>query len=144
MHKTNVSFALNNTRLFFRNQRNYYFNANQSCENCSLSDLVTIPNILFQVFYILLKILNFINLKKFVDILRRQSYLVRELVETIIRDKEKVFINVTVGELLFDGYEDQLIKNVCEYFDFVCKALKVPERIGLFYGVIFKLFYVLF
>ncbi|KAL7078434.1 hypothetical protein ACQ4LE_002618 [Meloidogyne hapla] len=119
MHKTNISFDLNNTRLFFRNQRNYFFNANQSCINCSLSDWVTVPNILFQ---------------KIIDISIGQSFLIRKMIELLIRNKEKVFINVTVAELLFDGYEDELIKNICSKIPSICKALNVPERIGLFYG----------
>uniref|UniRef100_A0A914LXH1 Uncharacterized protein n=1 Tax=Meloidogyne incognita TaxID=6306 RepID=A0A914LXH1_MELIC len=119
MHKTDVNFSSNDTRLFFRNQKRYFFNANESCANCSLSDRVFVPNILFQ---------------KIIDITTGLSYPIRKTIEFFIRNKEKIFINVTVAELLFDGYEDELIKNVCSLVPTICKVLNVPERIGLFYG----------
>ncbi|CAK5085662.1 unnamed protein product [Meloidogyne enterolobii] len=54
LHKADVNFSSNDTRLFFRNQKKYFFNANESCANCSLSDQVFVPNILFQVFCLFL------------------------------------------------------------------------------------------
>jgi hypothetical protein len=50
---------------------------------------------------------------------------------------ETAFITVNVGELLFDGYKDPLVSAICDkpFVKPICKSFKLPERIGLFYGV---------
>lgn len=47
--KVKVEFMENNTRVLYRNKRTYFYDANASCASCSLDDLVTIPNVIFQV-----------------------------------------------------------------------------------------------
>lgn len=52
--------------------------------------------------------------------------------------QEGPFILVSVGDLLFNGYVDPLIGRICDHGPLVktvCKLLKIPDRIGLFYGV---------
>lgn len=52
--------------------------------------------------------------------------------------QEGPFIQVPVAQLLFDGYEDPLIARICDHSQAIkelCKAFKIPDRIGLFYGV---------
>jgi hypothetical protein len=65
--------------------------------------------------------------------------LVRRILEWIIKGRESVFINLTVDELLFKGYEDWLVKEICGNRIVkmlkICETYKIPERIGLFYGV---------
>uniref|UniRef100_A0A1I8C2M6 Glycoprotein n=1 Tax=Meloidogyne hapla TaxID=6305 RepID=A0A1I8C2M6_MELHA len=46
------------------------------------------------------------------------------------------FLEVEVGELIFDGYADPFIDQVCSlpFVNFVCEQiLELPDRIGLFY-----------
>ena len=48
------------------------------------------------------------------------------------------FLEVEVSELLFDGYVDPFLDQVCSlpFVDFVCESiLDLPERIGFFWGV---------
>ena len=54
----------------------------------------------------------------------------------LLHEKEKAFTDVTVDELLFKGYADPLLKH-CDSLPFrpICKAFKIPDKIGLFYGV---------
>ena len=66
--------------------------------------------------------------------------LYRFLIEGVLKAvKESAFINVSVGELLFDGYDDPLVAYICsnKYLKQVCKLMQIPEKIGLFYKVNF-------
>lgn len=59
------------------------------------------------------------------------------LIEALLKyEKERVFTEMTVDELLFKGYDDPLLKH-CDSLPFrpICKAYKIPNKIGLFYGV---------
>ncbi|CAJ0942924.1 unnamed protein product, partial [Mesorhabditis belari] len=50
---------------------------------------------------------------------------------------QTAFLEVDIGELLFDGYKDPFLDKICEipFMNFVCESiLDVPERIGLLYG----------
>ncbi len=52
--------------------------------------------------------------------------------------QEGPFIYVSTADLLFDGYVDPLIGRVCNYnalTRIACKVLKIPDRIGILYGV---------
>lgn len=118
LHKE-INFTADDSRLFFRQLRSYSFEQSLSCPNCNLTDRVTVPNILMQ---------------KIVDIIGDRPYL-RMIVEGIVKSYESFFINLSVDELLFEGYEDKLIKKICSlpFIKSICKK-EVPERIGLFYG----------
>jgi len=61
----------------------------------------------------------------------------RLLVKGLIQSFEKIFINVTVDELLFKGYDEPLIGKFCNhwYTKALCEKYKIPKRIGLFFGV---------
>lgn len=122
-HKVKVDFLWNNTRATYRNKHFYWFDANNSCANCSLDDRVTIPNIIFQ---------------KLVDIALSGGYLVKEAIEIVLRaeKRETPFITVTVGEMLFDGYDDPLISAVCskDIIRPLCDAAGISSKIGYMYG----------
>lgn len=48
------------------------------------------------------------------------------------------FLDVEVAELLFHGYSDPFLDQVCTIplVNFVCESiLNLPDRIGFFYGV---------
>lgn len=48
------------------------------------------------------------------------------------------FLEVEVNELLFEGYADPFLDQVCAipFVNFICESiLDLPERIGLLYGV---------
>ncbi|CAD5222398.1 unnamed protein product [Bursaphelenchus xylophilus] len=117
-----IQFAANDTRVFYRNYKYYFFNQNKSCDDCLLTDVVTVPNIVLQT--IIDKIPNNVIIKGLVDIVLRAQ-------------KEKIFITATVGGLLFEGYEDPLISKICNSNPMVrafCRAQKIPLKVGLFYG----------
>lgn len=63
------------------------------------------------------------------------------IIEKILKlADETAFINITVGELLFDGYKDNLISRICKqkYIRSLCNLIDIPDRIGLFYKVLYK------
>lgn len=52
---------------------------------------------------------------------------------------QTAFLEVEVGELLFEGYKDPFLDKVCEipFMNFVCDSiLDLPDRIGLFFEVL--------
>jgi lysosome membrane protein 2 len=86
-----------------------------------LKDKVNVPNVIFQ---------------KLVDAANTSS-LYRFVIEEACRLRgESAFITTTVGELLFEGYDDPLISAICNHtiMRSICATLGVPPRIGLFYG----------
>ncbi|VDK87596.1 unnamed protein product [Litomosoides sigmodontis] len=99
--RVKVNFMQNNTRVLFRNRRYYIYDKNESCAECSLSDSVTIPNVMFQ---------NIIN------IAAKSSPVVQKLIKFALTyfKRETPFINVTVNQMLFDGYDDPLIDWICK------------------------------
>lgn len=115
-------FETNDTRIFYRNTYVYHFNESLSCPNCSLDQVVVIPNVLFQ---------------KLVDF---AAYGVAEQIAVkaalTIAKRETPFLNVTVREALFEGYKDPLLEIACGYpvIKRLCEAAKIPTRIGFFYG----------
>uniref|UniRef100_A0A183CNU9 Lysosome membrane protein 2 n=1 Tax=Globodera pallida TaxID=36090 RepID=A0A183CNU9_GLOPA len=120
LHKENVTFAHNDSRLFYRNVKTFFFNRNLSCSECELSSSVTVPNILFQ---------------KIVDVFEQNPGL-SPFIDPFLRSMENVFVTISVDELLFKGYEDKLIGQICAnpLTKGICERHNVPDRIGLFYG----------
>ncbi|KAH7731575.1 CRE-SCAV-3 protein [Aphelenchoides avenae] len=114
-------FEQNDTRIFYRNSRQYTYNESLSCANCSLSDKVTVPNILFQ---------------KLVDVALTGKWVKFAIEEALKIEGETAFITVSVGELLFEGYKDPLVSSICDHnvIKPICTSYGVPDRIGLFYG----------
>ncbi|KAK6100601.1 CD36 family protein [Brugia pahangi] len=113
-----VNFMHNNTRVLFRNQRYYIYNKNESCANCYLNDTVMIPNIMFQ--YI-------------ANIAAKSGPMVRQVIKLALQQfkYETPFINVTVNQMLFEGYEDPLIRKICDnsLIHNLCIAAGIPMRI---------------
>jgi len=109
----------NRERAFYRNTHLYFFNQSASCPTCFLDDKITVPNIILQ---------KLVDYAKISAILR----FVIEGAATV--ENETAFITVRVGDLLFDGYKDRLISSICNWIPRICKLLRIPERIGIFYG----------
>lgn len=60
---------------------------------------------------------------------------------------QKPFLEVDVSELLFDGYTDPFLDQVCAIpiVNFICESvLNLPERIGFFYQVFNDLIWLYF
>ncbi|CAD5217817.1 unnamed protein product [Bursaphelenchus okinawaensis] len=116
-----ASFFENDTRIVYRNYKIYFFNKTKSCSSCFLTDTVTIPNIVLQTI-----------IDKLPD-----NRILKALVDTLLRvEKEKLFVTTSVGKILFDGYEDELIGKICNSNPIVrsfCRAQKIPLKVGLFY-----------
>uniref|UniRef100_A0A0R3RKD6 CD36 family protein n=1 Tax=Elaeophora elaphi TaxID=1147741 RepID=A0A0R3RKD6_9BILA len=116
--KVKINFMENNSRVLFRNQRYYIYNENESCANCSLNDLVTIPNIVFQ--YI-------------INIAAKSSLVVKQLIKVVLNrfKSETPFIRVTVDQMLFEGYEDPMIEWICKenLTRPLCILIGIPMRI---------------
>ena len=111
-------------RVWYRNKHLYFFNQSASCPTCFLNDTVTVPNILLQ------KLIEYAN----------SSSILRFLIEEAVKiENETAFVTVRVGDLLFDGYKDKLVSAICNkpLAQTICRAVGIPERIGLFYGVCF-------
>jgi len=117
--RKNISFNEGDTRIFYNQTRQFFFNKTLSCLNCNLADKVIVPNILFQ---------------KLVDVVSGYSLIILEkLLNTF---NESAFIEVSVGDLLFAGYKDPMITTICDhkFIRSICRASNIPERIGLFYN----------
>jgi len=106
-------------RASYRNTHLYFFNQSASCPTCSLNDKVTVPNILLQ---------------KLVDYAKSSRLLRIAIEEAAKRENETAFITVRVGDLLFDGYKDQLISAICNKIQSICRIVGIPDKIGIFYG----------
>ncbi|KAL7078903.1 hypothetical protein ACQ4LE_002620 [Meloidogyne hapla] len=95
----------------------YHFNEEASCKACSLYNRIWIPNLVYQ---------------KFVDAASKPA--MRPAIAALL--VQTPFLEVEVGELIFDGYADPFIDQVCSlpFVNFVCEQiLELPDRIGLFY-----------
>ncbi|KAL4002006.1 CD36 family protein [Acanthocheilonema viteae] len=116
--RVKVNFMQNNTRVLFRNKRYYIYNENESCANCSLNDLVTVPNVMFQ--YV-------------INIAAKSSPVVKELIKFALKlfKRETPFIRVTVKQMLFEGYEDPMIEWICNknLTRPLCILAGIPTRI---------------
>ncbi|CAJ0578639.1 unnamed protein product, partial [Mesorhabditis spiculigera] len=120
MDKKFLQFANNETEVFYRNTRTYYFDRTKSCPECLLTKKVTIPNIVFQ---------------KIIDLADSSfSAIIASIIASVGR--ETPYITVTAGEALFEGYVDPLIGKICSnpVIRPLCKGAQIPERIGFFYG----------
>ncbi|KAF1762809.1 hypothetical protein GCK72_011072 [Caenorhabditis remanei] len=114
----------NDTRIFYKNKKLYFFNTNLSCSECQLSQKITIPNIVFQ---------------KLVDAADVTIWGVRIkfAIESVLKMvSEAPFITVKISDALFDGYEDPIVDLVCKnkILSFLCETNSLQRRIGFFYG----------
>lgn len=77
--------------------------------------------------------------QKILDLATGKNWFIRKVIEQIAKaHKEAVFVNVTVAEILFDGYNDKLVDKLCKLLPNFCRDNHIPARIGLFYGVLFN------
>ncbi|KAK6018265.1 CD36 family protein [Ostertagia ostertagi] len=123
-YKSPYQFDKNESRVFYRNNHVYVFNESLSCAHCSLDQRIVIPNVVFQ---------------KLVDFVQQGGYPAKFAIEALLAyfKRESPFIDVSVREALYDGYQDPLLGKVCSYNPVLrklCEAAKIPERIGFFYG----------
>ncbi|CAG9530619.1 unnamed protein product [Cercopithifilaria johnstoni] len=98
----------------YQNVHNFIFDMNASCAECSLNREIWIPNIVFQ---------------KFVEIASNPMTTIAQVALT----SQRPFLKVSVDDILFNGYEDPYLANICQIplMDIICKSiLKIPNRIG--------------
>ncbi|CAI4230681.1 unnamed protein product [Auanema sp. JU1783] len=96
---------------------NYHFDPELSCLTCILGNRVWVPNMIYQ---------------KFVEAASTPGM---EAAATTLLS-QTAFLEVEVGELLFDGYKDPFLDKVCDipFMNFVCDSiLDLPDRIGFFF-----------
>uniref|UniRef100_A0A1I7ZNN7 Lysosome membrane protein 2 n=1 Tax=Steinernema glaseri TaxID=37863 RepID=A0A1I7ZNN7_9BILA len=119
--KTWYKFTHNESRILYKNNHLSFFSPNLSCATCSLDEKVTVPSVVYQ---------------KLVDIAMQSSWYKWGIEFASSLQNETPFITVTVGELLFEGYEDPLVSKLCAVpiVSSICKSMGIPPRIGLFYG----------
>ncbi|XGW16893.1 hypothetical protein V3C99_001936 [Haemonchus contortus] len=103
----------------FKRILTYVFNETESCSTCVLGNRIWIPNMIYQ---------------KFVE--AASTVGMRAAATTLL--SQTAFLEVEVGEFLFEGYKDPFLDKVCEipFMNFVCDSiLDLPDRIGMFYEV---------
>ncbi|KHJ96674.1 CD36 family protein, partial [Oesophagostomum dentatum] len=101
----------------FKRYITYEFNETKSCQTCILGNRIWIPNMIYQ---------------KFVEAASTTG--MRAAATTLL--SQTAFLEVEVGEFLFEGYKDPFLDKVCEipFMNFVCDTiLDLPERIGMFF-----------
>ncbi|CAD5217815.1 unnamed protein product [Bursaphelenchus okinawaensis] len=102
----------------FKTYHTFFFNDADSCSECYLHNRVWVPNIIFQ---------------KFVEAATKPTMKAATAALLV----QTPFLEVEVSELLFDGYSDPFLDQVCAipFVNFICESiLDLPERIGLLYG----------
>ncbi|GMR41078.1 hypothetical protein PMAYCL1PPCAC_11273, partial [Pristionchus mayeri] len=107
-----------NGTVTFKRKVLYHFNERDSCPTCILGNRVWVPNIIYQ---------------KFVEVASRPT--MRAAATTLLA--QTPFLELEVGDLLFDGYKDPFLENFCDvpFVNVICQTVfGLPERIGLFYG----------
>ncbi|VBB25201.1 unnamed protein product [Acanthocheilonema viteae] len=112
LEKNIIDFG--NDSIKYQNVHNFTFDVNASCAECSLAREIWIPNIVFQ---------------KFVEIASNPITSVAQIALT----SQQPFLKVSVNDILFNGYRDPYLANICAIpvMDLICKSvLKVPNRIG--------------
>ncbi|KAE9554664.1 hypothetical protein FO519_002151 [Halicephalobus sp. NKZ332] len=117
VHRRKVNEFVNST-LSYETISVYNFNENKSCPECFLYNRVWIPNMVYQ---------------KFIEAASRPA--IKAATAALL--VQTPFLEVEVSELLFDGYIDPFLDQVCglPFVDFVCESLlDLPERIGFFWG----------
>lgn len=117
-----IAFGEKNATIFYRQNKVFFFDQSLSCPNCKLNDRVVVPNILFQ------KLVDF----SLTSVYKSFSWVIESIIEMF---NESAFIEVSVDDLLFHGYQDPMISAICNHrvTRSVCKKENIPERIGLFY-----------
>uniref|UniRef100_A0A914HZ82 Uncharacterized protein n=1 Tax=Globodera rostochiensis TaxID=31243 RepID=A0A914HZ82_GLORO len=97
--------------------QSYFFNEEASCAECFLYNRIWIPNLVYQ---------------KFVEAASKPA--MRPALAAVAA--QTPFLEVEVAELLFEGYKDPFLDQICSLpvVNFVCEQiLHLPDRIGLFF-----------
>lgn len=113
----NKVLSHNNGIVKFKRYVSYVFNETESCQTCILGNRIWIPNMIYQ---------------KFVEAASTAG--MRAAATTLL--SQTAFLEVEVGEFLFEGYKDPFLDKICEipFMNFVCESiLDLPERIGIFF-----------
>ncbi|VDM55255.1 unnamed protein product [Angiostrongylus costaricensis] len=113
----NKVLSHNNGIVKFKRYVSYVFNETESCQTCILGNRIWIPNIIYQ---------------KFVEAASTAG--MTAAATTLL--SQTAFLEVEVGEFLFEGYKDPFLDKICEipFMNFVCESiLDLPERIGIFF-----------
>jgi hypothetical protein len=116
VHKRKIHSIENNT-VKYETFSYYFFNESKSCETCYLYNRVWIPNMIYQ---------------KFVEAASKPSMKAATAALLV----QTPFLEVEVSEMLFEGYADPFLDQVCSlpFVNFVCESvLDLPERIGFFF-----------
>ncbi|TKR68359.1 hypothetical protein L596_024350 [Steinernema carpocapsae] len=106
-----------NGTIKYQPYKTYFFNESESCDICFLGNHVWVPNLVYQ---------------KFVEAASKP--IMRAAATALV--SQTPFLEVDVSELLYDGYIDPFLDQVCDipFMGFVCETiLDLPERIGLFF-----------
>ncbi|KAJ1374891.1 hypothetical protein KIN20_037998 [Parelaphostrongylus tenuis] len=113
----NKVLSHNNGVVKFKRYVSYVFNETESCQTCILGNRIWIPNMIYQ---------------KFVEAASTPG--MRAASATLL--SQTPFLEVEVGEFLFEGYKDPFLDKICEipFMNFVCESiLDLPDRIGIFF-----------
>ncbi|KAI6201799.1 Lysosome membrane protein 2 [Aphelenchoides besseyi] len=98
--------------------QSFHFNEHDSCQECYLHNRIWIPNMIFQAS-------------------KETASKPATAAATAALVVQTPFLEVEVAELLFDGYVDPFLDQVCAipFVGFICESiLDLPDRIGLFHG----------
>uniref|UniRef100_A0A914YRK3 Uncharacterized protein n=1 Tax=Panagrolaimus superbus TaxID=310955 RepID=A0A914YRK3_9BILA len=116
VHKRKIH-SIENSTVKYETFSYYYFNESKSCETCYLYNRVWIPNMIYQ---------------KFVEAASKPSMKAATAALLV----QTPFLEVEVSEMLFEGYADPFLDQVCSlpFVNFVCESvLDLPDRIGFFF-----------
>uniref|UniRef100_A0AC34RR18 Uncharacterized protein n=1 Tax=Panagrolaimus sp. JU765 TaxID=591449 RepID=A0AC34RR18_9BILA len=117
VHERKVREFVNST-LSYETFSYFKFNENKSCDECFLYNRVWVPNMIYQ---------------KFVEAASNPAMKAATAALLV----QTPFLEVEISELLFEGYIDPFLDQVCNlpFVNFVCESiLDLPERIGFYWG----------
>lgn len=120
MRHKNVSFSPDGRRVRMKTDRVFHYDRAHSCAQCTEDLPLTVPNLLLFTIYGKIRPLP--------------SWIRRQAAKFFRFLRAKPFVTATAGGLLFDGYDEILIKMLREPF---MRGIidSVPDKIGYFSGI---------
>ncbi|KAI6192803.1 hypothetical protein M3Y99_01920800 [Aphelenchoides fujianensis] len=98
-NKWNYSFSEDGNTMRYRNYKTFIFDKNNSCDDCSYDQMLTLPNLV-----------GIGTVEELLDPRYNVSTFEAELIDLfMLLVGEYPFIRVRMGDILFDGYEDALL-----------------------------------
>ncbi|KAI6179839.1 Protein CBR-SCAV-6 [Aphelenchoides besseyi] len=98
-NKWNYSFNEDGTRMKYKNYQTYIYNKNDSCGDCDYDRVITLPNLV-----------AIGTIEELLDPKYNVSIMEAQLIDFfMLLVGEYAFIDVKVGDILFDGYEDAML-----------------------------------